>query len=145
MHIASLGYADEPTYAEKRAAKEYYSALMYMLPCPVCRDHFKEILKVLPVDSWLDNRKSLTEWVWMVHNQVNQRLNKPQLTQDEFFKRYQGMSDRGLPIPPSGSTTELSDAALEAAWVRGATHTVSALLALGAVGSLLWYSYRSSK
>jgi len=141
MHIAAMGFADEPSYAEKRAAKEFYSAMVYMLPCPICRDHFKEILTALPVDTWLDNRTSLSEWVWMVHNQVNQRLQKPTLTQEEFHKRYREFANRGLPIPPATPTAELSDAALEAAWIRGASYTVGGLLVLGAVGSLLWYSY----
>jgi len=143
IHIAALGYSDEPSYAEKRAAKEFYNAFVYMLPCPICRDHLGEILKVIPVDSWLDNRKSLTEWTWMLHNQVNQKLGKSAITQEQFFQRYREVADRGLPIPPATPTAELHDSALQAAWVRGATHTVGGLLAVGAIGTLLWYSYKT--
>jgi len=144
MHIAALGYADEPTYAEKRAAKEFYMALQYMLPCPVCRDHFKDILVALPVDAWLDNRKSLTEWTWMAHNQVNQRLGRQPITKDEFFARYREMAERGLPIPPAAPTAELSEAAMTSAWTRGASTTVVTLVALGIMGGLLWSSYGGS-
>jgi len=142
MHILSLAYPEEPTYSEKRAAKELFNALAHLLPCPVCRNHYKETLQKLPVETWLDNRKSLVEWVWMVHNDVNQRLGKPTITQTEFFRRYTEMTERGLPIPPSNPHAELTDAAVEAAWVRGASSAFGAILICSFVGGLVWASYK---
>jgi hypothetical protein len=142
LHVVSLSYPDEPSYSEKRAAKEFFNALGYLLPCPVCRTHFREILQAIPVENWLDDRKSLTEWVWMAHNRVNQRLGKPDITQEEFFRRYQEMAERGLPIPPASPTAEISDAMLQAAYVRGASQTVAGIAFAVAIGGLLWASYR---
>ena len=143
MHLVSLAYPDQPTYAEKRAAKEFYNALAYILPCPVCRSHFSEILKGLPVETWLDNRESLVEWVWTVHNRVNQRLGKPETSREEFHRRYKEMAERGLPIPPASPTAEISDAAIDAAWIRGASTTAGVVFAAAVVGGLLWMSYKS--
>jgi len=142
MHIVSLAYPDEPTYSEKRAAKEFFNSLIYLLPCPVCRSHFREVIQGIPVETWLDNRKSLVEWVWMVHNQVNVKLGKAEITMTEFYRRYNEMADRGLPIPPSNPHAEISDAAIQAAWVRGASHAVGTVAIVAAVGGLLWASYR---
>lgn len=143
MHLVSLAYPDQPTYAEKRAAKEFYNALAYILPCPVCRSHFSEILKGLPVETWLDNRESLVEWVWTVHNRVNQRLGKPETSREEFHRCYKEMAERGLPIPPASPTAEISDAAIDAAWIRGASTTAGVVFAAAVVGGLLWMSYKS--
>ncbi len=143
LHITSLAYPDDPTYAEKRAAKEFFNALAHLLPCPVCRDHFREILQGMPIDSWLDNRTLLTEWVFKAHNAVNKKLGKTEITMADFYERYRQMADRGLPIPPSNPEAELSDAAVQAAWIRGAASTVGALAAIGAVAGLLWYSYKA--
>jgi len=52
------------------------------------------------------------------------------------------MADRGLPIPPSNPHAEISDAAVEAAWIRGASSTVAAIAVVAAVGGLLWASYK---
>ena len=142
LHIVSLAYPEEPTYSEKRAAKEFFNSLVYLLPCPVCRNHFREVLQGSPVDSWLDNRKSLVEWVWSTHNQVNVRLGKGEITMIEFYRRYNEMADRGLPIPPSNPHAEISDAAIQAAWVRGASQAVGTIAVVGIVGGLLWASYR---
>jgi hypothetical protein len=144
IHIVSLAYPDEPSYAEKRAAKEFFSALQHLLPCPKCRAHFREIIQGLPVDTWLDNRKALVEWTWMVHNQVNTRLEKPSITLEEFYSRYREMGERGLPIPPAQPTAELADVATRSAEIRGATYAVGAIAAVTAVGALLWMSYRKA-
>ncbi len=142
FHIVSLGYPDAPTYADKRAAKEFFNALPYLLPCAICREHFAEVLKATPIESWLDNRKSLVNWVYTVHNMVNERLGKPAITMDEFYRRYREMAERGLPIPPANPTAEISDALLQQQYVRGATHAAAAIAAAVGVGALLWYSYK---
>ena len=142
LHIISLAYPDDPTYAEKRSAKEFFNALAHLLPCPVCRSHFREILQAAPIDSWLDNRVSLTEWVWKAHNAVNVKLGKPEITMADFMKRYRDMADRGLPIPPSNPDAELSDALVQAAWIRGAATSIGVLAAIGGVGALIWFSYK---
>ena len=142
MHILSMAYPDEPTYSEKRAAKDLFNALAHLLPCPVCRSPYKETLLKMPVDTWLDNRKSLVEWVWMVHNDVNERLGKPTISQQEFFKRFADMAERGLPIPPSNPQAEVNDAAVDAAWIRGASSAIGAVVVCATVGGLLWFSYK---
>jgi hypothetical protein len=142
LHIVALGFPDEPSYAEKRAAKEFYNSMAYLLPCPVCREHFTTVLQGLPVENWLDNRKSLIEWVVMAHNRVNERLGKPQLTVEQFYTKYTEMAKRGLPIPPAGATADVDDGLQQEAYIRGITHTLGALIAVGAIGGLLWMSYK---
>jgi hypothetical protein len=142
FHIMSMSYPDEPTYVEKRAAKEFFNAQGHLLPCPVCREHFREILQGVPVDNWLDNRKSLVEWVIMVHNEVNKRLGKPVVSEDDFYRAYRQMAERGLPIPPSAPIAEIHDGTLREAYLRGATQALGAAAAIGTVGWLLWVSYR---
>lgn len=142
LHLVSMSYPEQPSYSEKRAAKEFFNALPFLLPCPVCRDHFAEVLKGIPVETWLDNRTSLTEWVWMAHNRVNLRLGKPEFSKADFVAEYRKMAERGLPIPPARPTAEIADEMLTAAYIRGGAHTVAALAAVGAVGALLWWSYK---
>lgn len=143
LHIVSLAYPDKPTYAEKRAAKEFFSALPYVLPCPACREHFRTIIQAMPVESWLDDRTSLMEWVVAVHNRVNQRLGKPEVSMGEFLKRYAEVAARGLPIPPASPTAEIADEMLQAAFIRGATTAVGVGVAAAAVAGLLWISYKN--
>jgi hypothetical protein len=142
LHIVSLAYPTEPTYAEKRAAKDFFNSFTQLLPCPVCKEHFREVIAMLPVDTWLDNRASVTEWVWMLHNRVNARLGKREITMSEFHEAYKQMADRGLPIPPAAPTAELSDSALNAAMIQGAAYAAMGIATVALVGGLLWASYK---
>ena len=142
LHIVALAYPDEPSYSEKRAAKEFYKSMVFLLPCPACRQHFAEILESIPVENWLDNRKSLIEWNVTAHNRVNAKLGKPEITVEDFYKRYQEMADRGLPIPPANPTSEIAEAARQEVYLRAVMHTTGTLVALGALGALIYYSYK---
>ena len=143
IHITALAYPDAPSYAEKKAAKEFYNSFSLLLPCPVCRTHYTEVLKAMPVDSFLDKKASLIEWTLNVHNQVNKQLGKPEISLSEFYAKYKQMADRGLPHPPSGALAEMSEAAINAAYAQGTLHTILALAGIGVVGGLLWSSYQS--
>ena len=142
LHIVALAYPDEPSYAEKRAAKEFYKSMVFLLPCPACRQHFAEIIEGPPLENWLDNRKSLIEWNVSVHNRVNAKLGKPEISVEDFYKRYQEMADRGLPIPPANPTSEIAEAAMQDIYLRAVLHTTGTLVALSALGALIWYSYK---
>ena len=142
LHIISLAYPENPTYSEKRAAKDLFNSLAHLLPCPVCRSHYRDIVQRDPVENWLDNRKSLIEWVWATHNRVNVVLGKREITLMEFYKHYNDMAERGLPIPPSNPQADITDATQQAAWVRGASTSLGIVVAAGVVGGLLWASYR---
>jgi hypothetical protein len=142
LHIVALAYPDNPSYVEKKAAKDFYTSLSHILPCPVCRSHFVEILKAMPVDTWVDSRANLIEWVWTVHNTVNKRLGKPEITLAEFHAKYKKMADIGLPYPPSSAVTAIEEATVNAAYGKGILHTVLSLTAVGSIGYLLWSSYK---
>lgn len=142
MHIVALAYPDAPSYAEKKAAKEFYMSMTHILPCSVCRGHFTEIMKAMPVETWLDKRSSLLEWVLAVHNAVNKELGKPEITMADFHRKYKQMADAGLPHPPSGANAEMAEAAINAAYAQGVLHVILAGAAVGVVGGLLWTSYK---
>lgn len=90
IHIAALAYPQAPTYGDKKAAKEFYEALQFMLPCPMCRQHLKEHLIKHPITPFLDRRDDLFKWTVTLHNEVNKSLNKPIFTELEallYIKR----------------------------------------------------------
>ena len=85
IHIAALGYPKEPTYTDKRTAKEFYESFAFLLPCGVCREHYSKHLHANPIATFLDTRKDLLKWTIMIHNEVNRMLNKPVWTEQEVI------------------------------------------------------------
>jgi hypothetical protein len=80
IHIVAIGYPLQPSYSEKKAAKEFYESLVFLIPCPVCRQHYEAYLKENPISPFLDSRETLFEWTVKIHNLVNKDLGKPEVT-----------------------------------------------------------------
>lgn len=95
MHIVALGYPNEPTYAEKRAAKEFYESFTHLIPCPTCKIHYSDHLKELPITPSLDSRKDLFRWTVDMHNLVNKDLGKPQYTEADAIAFYNRLGEMG--------------------------------------------------
>jgi hypothetical protein len=90
IHIIALGYSSKPTYGDKKAAKEFFESLQFLIPCPQCREHYKEHLSKYPIIPHLDRKEDLFKYTVMLHNEVNKSLNKPQFTEVEallYIKR----------------------------------------------------------
>ena len=94
MHIVALGYAKHPTYTDKKCAKEFYESLTFLIPCSVCREHYKEHFINSPITPFLDSKEDLLKWTIDIHNKVNKLLNKSQWTEAEVIKYYEKLGGR---------------------------------------------------
>jgi hypothetical protein len=95
MHLVALGYPNEPTYAEKRAAKEFFESFTHLIPCPTCKIHYADHLKEMPLTPSLDTRKDLFKWTVDMHNLVNKDLGKPQYTELDAIAFYHKLGEMG--------------------------------------------------
>ena len=94
IHIVAMGYPMEPNYTDKRHAKEFYESLAFLLPCAVCKEHYKTHLERNPITPYLDTRRDLLKWTINIHNEVNKMLNKPEWTEYEVVKYYERLGAR---------------------------------------------------
>ena len=94
IHIVALGYPKNPTYTDKKCAKEFYESLAYLLPCAICRQHYKEHLTKNPLTPFLDSRTDLIKWTVKIHNGVNKMLEKPEWTLEEVLAYYERVGNR---------------------------------------------------
>jgi hypothetical protein len=94
VHIVALGYPKNPTYTDKKCAKEFYESLAYLLPCSICREHYREHLTKNPITTFLDSRTDLIKWTIQIHNQVNKMLGKLEWTLEEVLTYYEKVGAR---------------------------------------------------
>ena len=80
-HIITFAYPPEPTEKQKQSALQYFTSLEDILPCQKCQMHYQKLLKEYPPD--VTSQDTLSKWFVFIHNQVNQRLGKPEVTYDE--------------------------------------------------------------
>jgi hypothetical protein len=95
IHITALGYPSEPTYAHKKAAKEFFESLQLLIPCPTCRDHYQSHLEKNPITPYLDRRSDLFRWTIILHNEVNVMLGKRKYTETEVLQGLTRLGARG--------------------------------------------------
>lgn len=83
LHCVTFGYpyAINPKNYEHSYKKEQYRNFFMsvgnVLPCKYCRESYKDFVKVLPIDKFLNTRKDLCLWLYKIHNMVNEKLGVP--------------------------------------------------------------------
>lgn len=92
MHIVSLGYSLTPTSEEQEGVAAFYESLTTAIPCPICKHHYAHFLKEMPVRNAVQNRDTLIEWVFEIHNKVNTELGKATFTWEQYIASIQAMS-----------------------------------------------------
>ena len=88
LHTVTLAYPNNPTYEDRRHYNDFFLSLQNILPCNLCKQHYKEHLREFPVSTHLDNKEDLVKWCFNLHNKVNISLNKDLFSYDDFRDKY---------------------------------------------------------
>jgi len=72
LHLITFTY--EPSSESSKKMGKFFETLPYVLPCKFCRCSLTEYMEEDPVKDALDSRKSLSRWLWRIHNKVNDKL-----------------------------------------------------------------------
>ena len=88
LHTLSITYPNRPNTVTKKKYYEFIQNLPLFIPVEQISSDFSKLLDLYPVTPYLDNRESFTRWTWFIHNKINQKLDKPQITLNEFYSKY---------------------------------------------------------
>jgi len=84
LHTISGSYPENPTEEEKEAAINLIYSLIYLFPCPRCRNHLVEFLRRKPIENYVNNRESFERWMYEYHEDVNDNSNVPRSKRSSF-------------------------------------------------------------
>jgi hypothetical protein len=78
---------------ERRGWVTLFGSIALMLPCEICREHFKVYLAEHPVDNILDMDYKLLKnyvktWLWTLHNIINNGNSKESFPFDGLTSKY---------------------------------------------------------
>lgn len=76
MHLVAYNYPEKPSQEDINNYGMFYNNLKYVIPCKFCRISLDKFMTELPIEKYIGNRKRLTEWVYLIHNKVNDKLRK---------------------------------------------------------------------
>jgi hypothetical protein len=91
IHVSSFRYPEKPDDKDKDTYRTfYYSLANGILPCPICRQHFRKYLDNPEnhFEESLQSNKKLVKFFWKLHNDVNKRTNKDELSFGDFLVLY---------------------------------------------------------
>jgi FAD-linked sulfhydryl oxidase len=139
IHIAALGYPQEPSYSEKKAAKEFFESLQFLIPCPICRTHYASHMAKMPITASLDSRKDLFRWTIELHNEVNVMLGKRKYTETEVIHYYTRLGARAKnPVLKPEDFVEADQQAI----LKGVG---AGIVTMGILGTILWLQMKRSE
>lgn len=76
LHSVASQVSKNPSEAERAGLVAFFESLRYALPCNMCKHDYHTILARHPVYPHTASKEALSEWVWRLHNTVNQKLDK---------------------------------------------------------------------
>jgi hypothetical protein len=88
LHTIAISYPNNPNAIVKKQYYELIQNLPMFLPCSKTAKYFAQILNKYPIEPYLNNRESLVRWMHFVHNKINEMLDKPTITLNDFYFQY---------------------------------------------------------
>lgn len=88
LHTLALSYPHHPNSVTKKKYYELIQNLPLFIPIETIGNSFEKILDEYPVTAYLDSRESFVKWLHFIHNKINEKLEKPKITLNEFYFRY---------------------------------------------------------
>ena len=88
LHTVAMTYPHHPNTVTKKKYYEFIQNLPLFLPVQEISSEFSKLIDKYPITPYLDNRDSLIRWTHFIHNKINQNLEKPQISLNEFYVNY---------------------------------------------------------
>jgi len=88
LHTLAMSYPHYPNSVTKKKYYELIQNLPVFIPTENMGSAFIKLLDEYPVTAYLDNRESLIRWMHFIHNKINEKLEKPKISLNDFYLRY---------------------------------------------------------
>ena len=88
LHTAALSYPVTPNDTIKKKYYEFMHNFPIFMPDKKMAASFSDLLETYPVSPYLDSKDSLVRWTHFIHNKVNKKLEKDQISLGKFYTEY---------------------------------------------------------
>ena len=79
LHSIVSNYPPNPSKKISDIYRHFFNSIPSVLPCIYCRISFKEYMDELPIEDYLKNTQTLSNWLYKIHNKVNNKLRNQKL------------------------------------------------------------------
>lgn len=89
LHTMVYHYPEIPTSTTKKKYHDFIHNLPLFLPNHIMGDYFSELLDKYPLTPYLDSRDAFIRWMHFIHNKINIRIGKQELSFKDSHLDYQ--------------------------------------------------------
>ena len=88
LMTVALTYPDNVNVLTKRKYYDLIQNMPIFIPNAEISKNFSNMLNEYPVTHYLDNRDSFVRWIVFIHNRVNEKMGKREITIDDAMNQY---------------------------------------------------------
>ena len=88
LHTVAMTYPHHPNAVTKKKYYEFIQNLPLFVPVDEISKELEKMIDLYPIAPYLDNRDSFVRWTHFIHNKINEKLEKPQISLNDFFVWY---------------------------------------------------------
>ena len=88
LHTAALSYPIKPNDTVRKKFYEFIHNFPLFIPSPKISSSFSDLLEQYPVSPYLDSKDSLVRWTHFIHNKINKKLEKNEISLSKFYTDY---------------------------------------------------------
>ena len=88
LHTVVMTYPHHPNTVTKKKYYEFVQNIPLFIPVENISTEFSKLIDKYPITPYLDNRESFVRWMHFIHNKINEKLEKPPVTLNDFYIKY---------------------------------------------------------
>ena len=81
-------YPHNPDFKIKKDFFNFFDNLKNIIPCEICKTHYKNHLHTHPIMDSLNSKEDLIKWLIKIHNEINIMNGKRIWTYEEVVEHY---------------------------------------------------------
>jgi hypothetical protein len=88
LHTLAISYPNYPNAITKKKYYDLITNLTTFIPIEEIGKDFSKMLDLYPITPYLDSKDSFVKWTHFIHNKINEKLEKPKISLNEFYFKY---------------------------------------------------------
>ena len=88
LHTVAMTYPNHPNSVTKKKYYEFIQNLPLFIPVEQISKEFEKLIDIYSITPYLDNRESFVRWTHFIHNKINEKIEKPTISLNDFFIQY---------------------------------------------------------
>ena len=88
LFTISMTYPQNPNTVTKKKYYEFIQNFPLFMPSQEIGNNFSRLLDKYPVEPYLSDRLAFMKWVHFIHNKINAKLDKPEISFHDSLESY---------------------------------------------------------